>query len=73
MQFTDAIIKNKPINIFHKGILKRDFTYIDDIVKGIKSLFINNRFKNSFHKIYNLGNNRPVSVNKIVSIMKNFK
>ena len=39
-QFTDAILKNKAINVFHKGILKRDFTYIDDIVKGINgSLF----------------------------------
>ena len=35
-QFTDAILKNRSINVFHKGILKRDFTYIDDIVKGIK-------------------------------------
>ena len=36
-QFTDAILKNRSINVFHKGILKRDFTYIDDIVKGIRS------------------------------------
>ncbi|MBV68366.1 MAG: hypothetical protein CMJ08_01015 [Pelagibacterales bacterium] len=70
-QFTDAIIKNKPINIFHKGILKRDFTYIDDIIKGIRaSLFFNNNSKNSYHKLYNLGNNKPESVNKIVTILE---
>ena len=70
-QFTDAIIKNKPINVFHKGILKRDFTYIDDIIKGIRSsLFYNNNSKNSYHKLYNLGNNKPESVNKIVTIIE---
>ena len=43
-QFTDAILKNRSINVFHKGILKRDFTYIDDIVKGISSsLFLKKR------------------------------
>ena len=34
-QFTDAILKNNSINVFHKGILKRDFTYISDLVKAI--------------------------------------
>ena len=70
-QFTDAILKNKAINVFHKGILKRDFTYIDDIVKGIRSsLFLKKKTKSSCHKIFNLGNNKPVSVNKIILILE---
>ena len=35
--FTDAILNNRPIKVFNKGILSRDFTYIDDIVKGVLS------------------------------------
>ena len=70
-KFTEAISQNKPINLFHKGILKRDFTYIDDIVEGIKSaLFYQNNAKTAYHKIYNLGNNKPVSVNKIVVLLE---
>ncbi len=70
-QFTDAILKNKAINVFHKGILRRDFTYIDDIVKGISgSLFLKNKTGLAYHKIFNLGNNKPVSVNKIILILE---
>jgi len=71
-QFTDLIMKNKAINVFHKGILKRDFTYIDDIVIGIKNaLFykINTRKKN--HTIFNLGNNSPISVNDTIKLLEN--
>ena len=70
-QFTDAISQNRPINLFHKGILKRDFTYVDDIVEGIKSaIFYKNKSKIAYHKIFNLGNNKPISVNKIVTLLE---
>ena len=36
--FTDSIMNNKPIKVFNNGIMKRDFTYIDDIVEGIVRL-----------------------------------
>lgn len=36
--FTDAILKGKPIKLFNKGQLQRDFTYIDDIVEGVVRL-----------------------------------
>ena len=43
--------------------MKRDFTYIDDIVEGIKgAVNLKGDYK---HKIYNLGNNKPESFNKI--------
>lgn len=37
-KFTKAILENKPIDIYNYGDLKRDFTYIDDIVQGIINL-----------------------------------
>ena len=37
-KFTDAIFKGQPINIFNNGFMKRDFTYIDDVVESINRL-----------------------------------
>ena len=35
--FTNAMLNNKPINVFNNGLLSRDFTYIDDIVEGVSN------------------------------------
>lgn len=67
--FTQAILQHKPIKIFAGGILKRDFTYIDDIVDGIcKVLFSNDDIINS--TVYNIGNNSPVEVNEFVATLE---
>ena len=67
--FTKNIIEGKPIKLFNGGDLKRDFTYIDDIVNGILSV-LNNAFENSNHRIYNLGNNKPVLVKYFLEILE---
>ena len=70
-QFTDSILKNKAINVFHKGILKRDFTYIDDIVLGIENaLFYKINTRKKKHTIFNLGNNSPISVNNTIKLLE---
>ena len=70
--FTKKILENKKINIFNYGNMKRDFTYIDDIVKGIKgAVNLKGDYK---HKIYNLGNNKPEDLKRFISIIeKNLK
>ena len=40
-KFTKAILNNKPINVFNHGNMVRDFTYIDDIVEGVKRVIEN--------------------------------
>lgn len=52
--FTKSIIDNKKIKIFNNGDMKRNFTYIDDIIDGIKRV-IDHPKK---YEIYNIGNNR---------------
>ncbi len=55
--FTEAMLKGKPIKVFNHGDMKRDFTYIDDIVQGVKaSLFAEGLEP---YEIFNLGNNQP--------------
>jgi UDP-glucuronate 4-epimerase len=67
--FTKAICEGSPIKIFAGGNLKRDFTYIDDIIKGIVKLLQADiiAYKSI---IYNIGNNNPVSVNEFVSCLE---
>lgn len=59
--FTDAIVKGQAINVFNHGEMKRDFTFIDDIVTGIVSALDHPPVPNEIgvrHKVYNIGNNR---------------
>ena len=66
--FTKKILENKKINIFNYGNMKRDFTYIDDIVKGIKgAINLKGDYK---HRIYNLGNNKPEDLKRFISIIE---
>ena len=58
--FTDAILKNMPINIFNNGDLSRDFTYIDDIVEGVVNTLVKDSENTSLYKLYNIGNGKPV-------------
>ena len=58
--FTDAMLNNQPINVFNNGELSRDFTYIDDIVSGIKKTLLNDSKDKSLYKLYNIGNSKPV-------------
>jgi UDP-glucuronate 4-epimerase len=58
--FTDAIINNRPIKVFNNGDLSRDFTYIDDIVKGLVNTLLVSSKNTNLYKLYNIGNSKPV-------------
>lgn len=60
--FTQKILADQPIKIFNNGDMYRDFTYVDDIVFGIKNILCNPPSENECgapYKIYNIGNNKP--------------
>lgn len=60
--FTDAILNDKPIKVFNKGKLSRDFTYIDDIVEGVQKTILEKQPNNKSYSIYNIGNGNPVKL-----------
>ncbi|MBN1973682.1 MAG: SDR family NAD(P)-dependent oxidoreductase [Sedimentisphaerales bacterium] len=62
-KFTSLIEQGKPIPVFGDGSMKRDFTYIDDIIDGVVSSIE----KCSGYHIYNLGESRPITVNNLVA------
>ena len=66
--FTKNIINRKPINIFNYGKMKRDFTYVDDIISGIYGA-INFKMK-KLHKVYNLGNSKPESLLEFIKTIE---
>lgn len=55
--FTEAMLKGKGIKVFNHGDMQRDFTYIDDIVHGIKAALFSEGL--APYEIFNLGNNQP--------------
>ncbi len=59
--FTKAILNETPIKVFNNGDLMRDFTYIEDIVKGIIEVLITDKIQENYN-IYNIGNNTPVKL-----------
>jgi UDP-glucuronate 4-epimerase len=82
--FTKRIIEGLPIKVFNQGHMKRDFTYIDDIVEGIVRLMDhpptpNINWDREFpdpgtsyapYRIYNIGNNRPESLMTLIDILE---
>ena len=64
-KFTKKILAGEPIQVYNRGDMMRDFTYIDDIVRGVENILCNPPEKNekgAFYKLYNIGNNKPVKL-----------
>ena len=82
--FTKAILAGQPIKIFNHGKMQRDFTYIDDIVEGVRRILPHppqpDRTWSSDHpdpgtsyapyRIYNIGNNQPVELLRFVRVLE---
>jgi len=68
--FTKSIFQNKTLDLFNFGRMERDFTFIDDIISGITPLIKIKKRKSNMHKIYNLGNNKPQQLLKMVSLLE---
>lgn len=70
--FTDAISRGKPIKVFNNGKLMRDFTYIDDIVKGVSKICNKTLFKDKdIYRLYNIGNNKSIKLLDFISQIEN--
>jgi UDP-glucuronate 4-epimerase len=77
--FTKAIFENRPIDVFGEGQMRRDFTYIDDIVTGVVACLDNPPPDDGTikaggsikpHRIYNIGNNRSEELGQMISLIE---
>ena len=71
--FTEKILKGEAIQLFNHGHVKRDFTYIDDVVSGIMAVLAKPPVAGAGeppYRLYNLGNNRAESLLDFVAILE---
>lgn len=79
--FTEAILNGKPINVFNHGKMRRDFTYVDDIVEGVVRVNDNiptagdgesadDSTTKAPYRIYNIGNNQPVELMHMIETLE---
>lgn len=70
--FTKKILNNKKIDVFNYGKHFRDFTFIDDVVKGIYLCSVNgfSKVKKKNYEIFNIASGRPVKLTKLIEIIE---
>ena len=82
--FTKAILAGQPINVFNYGNMRRDFTYVDDIVEGVirtaehvpqgeanwNSDSPDPGTSNAPFRVYNIGNNKPVELSHVIEVLE---
>lgn len=78
-KFTKAILHDQPIDVYNNGNMSRDFTYIDDIIEGV--IRVMDRVPtseshsitgtNAPYKLYNIGNNNPVTLRSFIEAIEN--
>jgi UDP-glucuronate 4-epimerase len=77
--FTKAIFENRPINVFGEGRMRRDFTYVDDIVAGLVACLDNAPADDGMvkaggsvspHRLYNIGNSRSEDLGEMISLIE---
>ncbi len=77
--FTDAILKGEPIDVFGEGNMRRDFTYVDDIVTGVVACLDNPPPDDGAikaggstgpHTLYNIGNHRSEELTRMIDLIE---
>jgi UDP-glucuronate 4-epimerase len=66
--FAESMLAGKPINVYNNGLMRRDFTYVDDIVSGVCGALFAEGLGRS--ELFNLGNHRCEDLLKIISIIE---
>ena len=72
-KFAKKIMAGEPIQIYNNGDMRRDFTYIDDIVTGVENILCNPPAADeneAFYKIYNIGNNQPEKLMDYIAVLE---
>jgi UDP-glucuronate 4-epimerase len=77
--FTKAILAGEPIRVFNHGLMRRDFTYVDDIVAGVLAALDNPPSDDgnekpggsvSPHRLYNIGNSRSEELGRMIALLE---
>jgi UDP-glucuronate 4-epimerase len=83
-RFTQAILADQPIDVFNFGNMKRDFTYIDDVVEGVVRVLdcppshlpiggtqkLDHAISSAPYRLYNIGNHKPVELLYLIETLE---
>jgi UDP-glucuronate 4-epimerase len=73
MIFTKAIVEGRPIDVFNAGRMRRDFTYVDDIVEGVVRVLARPPRADAGHPphaVYNIGNHEAVGLDRFIATLE---
>ncbi|MGH8080962.1 MAG: SDR family NAD(P)-dependent oxidoreductase [Lysobacter sp.] len=68
--FSRAVLAGRPIDVFNHGKMRRDFTYIDDIVAGVIGALDHPPESDPPHRVFNLGNHTPVELERFIQVIE---
>jgi UDP-glucuronate 4-epimerase len=69
--FVKAILEDEPIRVFNRGDMRRDFTFVDDIVDGVMAVaFSSPPEGGALYKLYNIGNHRSESLMRFIQLIE---
>jgi UDP-glucuronate 4-epimerase len=68
--FTRAILEGRPIDVFNHGKMRRDFTYVDDIVEGVVRVMDRAPSSRPPYQVYNIGNHDPVELLEFIDTLE---
>lgn len=66
-KFAKLITNEKPIPVFGDGTTRRDYTYVDDIISGVRAAI---DYDKAIHEVFNLGESRTVELRELISIIE---
>ncbi|KQY54745.1 NAD-dependent epimerase/dehydratase family protein [Lysobacter sp. Root494] len=68
--FSRAVLAGRPIEVFNHGRMRRDFTFIDDIVAGVLGALDHPSQEDPPHRVFNLGNHTPVELERFITVIE---
>ena len=68
--FSRAVLAGRPIEVFNHGRMRRDFTFIDDIVAGVVGALDHPPQEDPPHRVFNLGNHTPVELERFITVIE---
>ena len=66
-KFSKLILEDKPIQVFGDGQTRRDYTFVDDIIQGVRAAI---DYEASDYEIFNLGESRTVELNYLIQLLE---
>ena len=67
-KFTKLITEGRPIQVFGDGSSRRDYTYIDDIIQGVRASI---DYDGSMHEVFNLGESETTELSRLIDLIEN--